>query len=229
MGTGNRKNQIALRVRSFALFLALLISPAALQVVDQSSAYGGPYIEAGTSLGTIQSGDQYFQKPGSKTGVSSFVGSLSLYFTLPPFLNFTHFDVGLQNRFSIGSSSSTPANSLAMITPNLAVRYEFWRFFAGAGFAPITFGSANGISSVRIRSDTYSYFLEGGLIWRVVPEFQIALAVGIERGVVRAQGASPTVGEYGLRFRFPINPKDDAVGKRVKFDGFRYPFGVMKD
>ena len=96
------------------------------------------------------------------------------------------------------------------------------------GAAPVAYGSTNGVSSLKPVRSTFSYFLEAGAIWRVVPEFQIVAAAGFEVGM-KSGYASPTNLEYGLRFRFPLSPKDDSMAKGVKWDGFRYPFGVMRD
>lgn len=201
-----------------AIFLVLWTHP----FIGQA----GPYIEAGTSLGTIKSGDAFFNKAGSSSTGTGFVGSMSIYFTALPIFGFSHFDFGLQNRISLGGTSS--GSQLAMFTPNLAIRYEFFRFFAGAGYAPIAYGGADGTSSLHAISGGSSYFFEGGAIWRVIPEFQIVAAVGFEYGRVNGTG-SPANTEYGLRFRFPLSPKDDASMKAVKWDGFRYPFGVWRE
>ncbi len=185
-----------------------------------------PYIEGGTSLGSILNGDHFFNESGASVSGKAFVGSLSVYFTTPELLDLCHFDIGLQNRLSLGS---TATSQLTLATPNLAARFEFFRFYVGAGGSPFPLGGTTGLGGLKHESGTYSFFFEGGLIWRVVPEFQIVPTFGIEE-VKSASGLSPTTIEYGIRFRFPINPHDQSVSKKpVKWDGFRYPFGVMRE
>ncbi len=197
-----------------ALFLGLLSSfPASASL----------YIEAGTSIGKLSNGDTYFNQSGANG--SAFIGSLSVYFPITSERNFFHFDLGLQNRLTTASSSA--GTSLAMLTPNLSTRLEIYRFFVGGGFAPTTLSSSSGITALKPYSSTHSYFLEGGAIWWVIPEFQIVAAAGLEFESAPGGAKGPNNTEYGLRFRFPLNPKENPRGG-VKFDGFRYPFGFMK-
>ena len=110
-----------------------------------------------------------------------------------------------------------------MFTPNIAARFEFWRFYVGGGYAPKV------LIDFKPYQGSTAYFMEGGLIWKVIPEFQIAATIALEYGIPASGGVSPSPStEYGLRFRFPLNPNDYSGGKGVNFDGFRYPFGIMK-
>ena len=78
-------------------------------------------------------------------------------------------------------------------------------------------------------SGAFSYYAEGGLIWRVVPEFQICLSATMEYGRPPSGNVSPNPAmEYGLRFRFPLDPKEFGAASGVEWDGFRYPFGIMR-
>ena len=204
----------------FRLSLGLLFSFSSAHAI-------GPYIEAGTSIGTISSGDSYFKQTGASG--SAFIGSLSLYAPITSEKRFFHFDLGLQNRLTTGSASS--GSSLAMATTNLAFRLEIFRLFVGAGYSPLTFSSSasGGITSLHTYSGTSSHFLEGGAIWRVIPELQIVAAAGLEYGALSGGVKSPNpITEYGLRFRFPLNPVESSRAAGVDFDGFRYPFGFMK-
>jgi hypothetical protein len=131
-----------------------------------------------------------------------------------------HLDLGLHNRLNFVSGSGA---SPMVFTPNLAARIEFWRFFAGAGYAPKV------LVDMKPKNGASSYFFEGGVIWRVVPEFQICASALLEYGTSVAGTASPVgATEFGLRFRFPLSPKEYASSGGVDFDGYRYPFGIMR-
>jgi hypothetical protein len=194
--------------------LVLLIGSAA-----PNCTLASPYIEAGTSLGTYTSGESLTEQTIGTPGLG-FVGSLSLYFPVTSLKNAMHFELGLQNRLNfVNGSSASPM----VVTPNLSARFEFWRMFVGAGYAPIV------LVGTRPMHGSTSYFFEGGLIWRVIPEFQICAAVGLEYGQPARGGTSPSPGtEYGLRFRFPLDPKEFGSSRGVDFDGHRYPFGIMR-
>ncbi len=187
-----------------------------------------PYIEAGTSLGRMSGAGDFFKDPAANSTGSGFVGSFSLYFPVTNERNFFHLDLGLQNRLNL--NSTTAGSSLAMASVNLGLRIEFSRFFVGAGYSPIDFTSkaGQGATSLQIYPGSRSYFLEGGVIWRVVPELQICAAYAVEFGQVAGSRSPNPASEYGLRFRFPLNPHEGGGKSAVKFDGFRYPFGVMK-
>jgi hypothetical protein len=189
-------------------------------------ARASPYFEVGTSLGSVSNGDAYFQQ--TAVSGSSFVSSFNFYVPLTPVNYLAHVDLGLQNRLT----SFTPANSesLAMASTNLAMRVEFWRFYAGGGYSPLTFLSSpgGGITGLHSYKGSSAYFWELGVIWRIIPEFQIALCYGRESVRPKGGGTSLSSSEYGLRFRFPLSPKEGGSKGEVKFDGFRYPFGFMK-
>ncbi len=136
-----------------------------------------------------------------------------------------HFELGLQNRMYFVSTPS-PQMDITMLTTNIAMRFELYRFFVGAGYAPFTLASASGPMSIHTNPNVTTFFLEGGAVWRVVPELQIVATYAMEYG---ATPKSPSPGtEYGLRFRFPFSPYDSVGDASSKFDGFRYPFGIMK-
>jgi hypothetical protein len=195
-----------------------------------ATANASTYIEAGTGLGSFSKADTFFQQAAASSTNSGFVGSLSIYTPITHERRLGHLDLGLQTRFSTSSISST-SDPLAMGSLHLGVRLEIWRFFVGAGYSPLTWVSKaqEGLTSLHLNSGTHAYMGEAGLIWRVIPEFQIAAAMSLEYGT-GSNGLSPSpITEYGLRFRFPLNPKESGPGAGgVDFDGFRYPFGVMK-
>jgi hypothetical protein len=118
-----------------------------------------------------------------------------------------------------------------MGSSELATRLQVGRFYVGAGYAPLTYVTKpdQGITSLHVNSGTRAYFFEGGLIWRLIPELQIALTYSREYELSQNPGSgTPVVAEYGLRFRFPLNPSEYEHAGKVDFDGFRYPFGFMK-
>jgi hypothetical protein len=206
--------------RFLSLFFATLLG------ITQAQA--SPYFEFGTSLGTMKNGDAFFNQANATSSGFGFIGNFNFYIPVTSMKNIFHLELGLQNR--IMTVSNNASQSFASAAPNLAARFEFWRFYVGAGYAPYTYVSkpGEGLMSLHSNPDAHSYFMEGGLIWRVIPEFQIAATYALEFGQPAGGGAQMTAMEYGLRFRFPISPKEVAGGKGVDFDGFRYPFGFMK-
>jgi hypothetical protein len=189
------------------------------------------YTELGASLGKISNATQYFGlgSTDSSSSNTGFAGSVSFYIQASPRRFPVHLFLGLQDRM-VFASIENPASNLAMNTLNVAARLEFFnRFYAGAGYAPITFKSVNGPMGLRNGGDTTAYFFEGGVIWRVIPELQIAATYSLEYGMLASGARSPSPSsEYGLRFRFPIFPYESKTGAGSDFDGYRYPFGIMK-
>ncbi len=201
-----------------ALSLLLLALP--------SGAKASLYFEGGTAIGSFKNASGFFGQ--SVASGTSFVGSFSAYVPVTREQNFMHFDLGLQTRMS--TATSTSGTALAMGSAHLGARIEIWRFYAGAGYSPITFVSnkGSGLLGMHTNPGTSSYFMEGGAIWRVIPELQIVAAMALEYGS-GSSGLSPSpLMEYGLRFRFPLNPKESGGVSESRFDGFRYPFGFMK-
>ena len=194
------------------------------------SAHAGFYIEAGTSMGTLSNGQSFFGQSDAASTKSGFLGSLSLYKPITSERNFFHFELGIQNRV-LTTSGSTLGSPLAMGSSEFGTRLQISRFYVGGGYTPFTYVSkpGDGITSLHLNGGTSAYFFEAGLIWRVIPELQIVAAYSREYGLPSQGGVSPApVAEYGLRFRFPINPTESERGSGVQFDGFRYPFGFMK-
>jgi len=197
----------------------LLVSP----LLICESARATLYFEVGTGIGKFTKADSFFRTAvSSKTGFS---GSFSAYYPVTREQNFAHLDLGIQTRFS--STESTSGSTLSLGSANLGFRAEIWRFYAGAGYSPISFLSEKGAGLLGLHTypSKSSYFVEGGAIWRVIPEFQIVAALSLEYG---AQGSPSPMTEYGLRFRFPLSPKEGGSSSSGSFDGFRYPFGIMK-
>ena len=207
-------------------FLRYLFLSVLFIYIAYCEAFASPYFDVGTSIGTVSNGDTFFQQ--TTVSGSSFVGSFNFYIPVTSQNNFAHIDLGLQNRLTSFTTASSQA--LAMASTSLAIRIEFWRFYAGAGYAPLTFTSkpGAGIMGLQTNSGATAYFGEAGVLWRVVPEFQIALTYALEYGVPKSGSGLLTSSEMGLRFRFPMSPKEGGGKSEVKFDGFRYPFGFMK-
>jgi hypothetical protein len=209
------------------LWMAWWISLSSMPDTAQAS---GAYYEAGTSLGGFAAADPFFNQTAAAATSSGFVGSLSVYVPVSKPNAFGRLQAGLQTRISTSTIEGT-TDSLAMGSLHLGARLEIWRFYVGAGYSPFTWVSKpqQGVTSLHLNPGFSSYMGEAGLIWRVIPEFQIAACFGVEYGLGRGGIQSPLpVTEYGLRFRFPFNPKEGNSGSGVDFDGFRYPFGVMK-
>jgi hypothetical protein len=203
---------------SFSL-LALAISP---------NAHASAYIEAGTGLGSFVNGESFFGQSTASKG-NGFLGSLSFYVPVTSEKRFAHLQLGLQNR--VLQASDSAGNPLYFGSSEIGARLEISRLFVGAGYAPLTYVNkpGSGITSLYPNHGSTAYFFEVGAIWRVIPELQICAAYSLEKGL-QSGGSSPSpISEYGLRFRFPLDPTDHKSGsKGVDFDGFRYPFGFMK-
>lgn len=211
------------RTLLLALWISLIWKP-------QSAQATGAYYEAGTSIGGFAAAGPFFNQPAASATSGGFVGSLSLYVPVTKPNAIGRLQAGLQTRISTATVEGT-GDALAMGSLHLGARLEIWRFYVGAGYSPWTWVSKpqQGVTSLHLNPGFTSYFGEAGLIWRVIPEFQIAACFGLEYGLGRSGIQSPLpVTEYGLRFRFPINPKEGNTSSGVEFDGFRYPFGVMK-
>ncbi len=190
------------------------------------SARASPYFEFGLGAANLKNAGGYFGTPAS--GTLGFAGNLSGYYPVTRTSGIARVDLGIQGRLS--NTTSVSGNTLTFGSMNLATRLEFWRFFVGAGYSPVSFFNTNdmGILGLHRRPGGSSYFAEGGVFWRVIPEFQILFTGALEVGN-SPSGASPSpITEYSIRFRFPFQPKDSGVGKKSDFDGYRYPFGIMK-
>jgi hypothetical protein len=209
-------------VKSFASKFLLVLSAALAPLSGKAATY----VEGGTALGSMKNAGNFFQTANVGSSNEGFIGSLSVYTPVTNENRFFHFELGLQGRVTVATDTNT-SKSLDMLSPNLAVRLQVSRLYVGAGYAPIVFGSTDGIGHLRHITSAASDFIEGGIIWNLIPELQITANVGYEFGLPENSHVSPTISEYGLRFRFPINPHEGAA-KGSSYDGFRYPFGVMK-
>jgi hypothetical protein len=213
--------------RTFAiLFASLLFSPFWYAHDARATAY----IEVGTSIATMSNGGNYFGQSDAQSTGTGFLGSFSFYTPITSERHFFHFELGLQNRF-LTTSASSDSQPLALASVDPAIRLQISRFYVGGGYTPLNFVSkaGSGLSSLHLAPSTSSYFLEVGGIWRVTPEFQVVATVAREYGLPPGGGMSPSpINEYGLRFRFPLNPVENAHRTASDFDGFRYPFGFMK-
>jgi len=210
------------------LFLAIFW-PALLFLSTEKALAWSTYIELGTSLGSLSNPGPYFGLPASTTTNKGFAGGLSFFCPITSPKNFFHFELGLQNRIyllSTAAAAGASSQNLSMMSTNLAARFEFSRFYVGAGYAPLGWSSTNGPLSIKPATSNTSWFAEGGIIWRVVPELQIVAVFAEEFGLSPRSPAPGT--EYGFRFRFPLSPYSSPGDASSKFDGYRYPFGFMK-
>ncbi len=211
------------------IYLALFYLVLALS--SPCFALAGVYGELGSSVGKISSGNSYFGIPsGAESSNLGFIGSFNFFVPISPPQWIANLQFGLVNRLTLASITN-PQKNLSMLTSNIAFRVElFKRFYVGAGYAPLNLRSTNGPLKLMNNPGSTSYYYEGGLIWRVIPELQIAATYSLEYGIPASGGPrSPSpVSEYGLRFRFPLDPYDSKNDASSSYDGFRYPFGFMK-
>ena len=198
------------------LFISLLSSEPAQAISS--------YVELGTGIGIVAGGNSFFGVSNAASTNMGFAGSVSYYVPIQLIKGFSQIDIGIQNRMYFTSTSSAPDHSLAMLTPNIAGRFQISRFYGGAGFSPLALMSITGPMALKPQSGKEGIFFEGGAIWRVVPELQIVGVFALEHELSN----SPTCTEFGIHFRFPLNPNSSVGDASSKFDGFRYPFGFMK-
>jgi hypothetical protein len=187
------------------------------------------YVEVGTSFGTLGNAQAYFNQAAASASNTAFLTSLGVYLPVTSEKRFFHLELGVQNRF-LTASTQANAQPLALGTTEVGARLQVSRFYAGGGYAPVAYvsKSGSGFTSLHVNPGASAYFFEGGLIWRVIPEFQIALSYARETLKTSGGVSNLTNTEYGLRFRFPFDPGAEAKAKGATFDGFRYPFGFMK-
>lgn len=191
-------------------------------------AHASGYWEGGWSLNMMKKGATWFGQSSANSADTGYGLAGSVYFPVLWARHPYHLDLGIQDRYTRSSASS---NSFGMNTVNIAARLELWRIFVGAGYGFFDFVNSPGKSSLSMHhySNATSIFYEAGLIWRVIPEFQINLEAAIENGTPPSSSAtSPTTTSLGISFRFPFSPKETNSARGVEFDGFRYPFGFMK-
>jgi hypothetical protein len=212
---------------SFRRFGLTLTAFLTLGILSDARATG--YFEAGTSLAAFNNAASFFGQSQASSTSGGIVCSLGVFDFLTKENAPVRLDMGVQLRISSTTASSS-GDPLDMGTFNAILRAEFYRFFAGIGYSPVTWVSKPqaGFTSLHLNPNSHAYLWEAGAIWRVIPEFQIIAVMGMEYGSVSGNTSPAPVTEYGLHFRFPFNPKEGGSGKSASFDGFRYPFGVMK-
>lgn len=201
-----------------------------LSLLFATQAKASLYWEGDFHLNSMTRAGNYFQQSAADKTAMGFGVAFGIFLPVTSERRFFHFELGLLDRLTKSSTSGANSSPLAMNTLNVGMRFEFWRFFVGGGygFFNMVSKSGSGTSGLRAYSGASSYYFEGGVIWRVIPEFQIVLDGSAEFGKI-SSGISPAPSlNYGLAFRFPFNPKEGGSSKSVQFDGFRYPFGFMK-
>lgn len=217
------------RLQRSHLPIQFLICIVVCNGVASRSAISSPYFEFATGLGSATNADQFFNTTHANPTQLGFSGALNFYFPITPMRHFAHLELGVQNRLLFVSSDDhlLADKTNVLFSPSAALRVEFWRMFIGAGISPTNLASKSGkgLGSLAAATGFSSHFFEGGVIWRVVPEFQICLAVSTEQ--ITGPSHASTL-EYGLRFRFPTSPSEQASSGGVDWDGFRYPFGIMR-
>ena len=118
------------------------------------------------------------------------------------------------------------------------VRIEFYRFYIGTGITPFAatrVSPAPGIDSLIPVSGVLPFFLEGGLEWKMIPDFHLNLGATAHGALAGGAFTMFPSYEFSLQFRFlfSIGGKSAAEarsssGGAGKFDGWRYPFGIGK-
>ncbi len=193
------------------------------------SVAGPVYSELGFGIGKMQNPQALY---GSEQGLSTGLGmglNLALGWNLA-----NDNSSALQLHLGFKSRAISASNSEATLTfidVGPFFRIETYRFYIGAGAAPLLWkssGEAGGMLIVSRKESTgaLGYHGEFGLLWRVVPDFSLALEASY--GMISYQssfGPKPDlIGSFQMRFELFKGSKSSGGNKKV--DGWRYPFGI---
>jgi len=208
-------------LRPFLKLVFLLSGLCALFAPLRSNA--AFYVETGFGVGELRGIDKMYNSTAGSTGLG-LASNLSLAATIGNPNSLVQLHLGLQQRLTQGGASGT---SYSLMTTEPLIRLETPRFYVGFGATPLVWtqkGSSLGTSFSPAKGAMAAY-AEFGLLWRVVPFFNLALAGSLE-GVSKSGVNSPfPVAQATFQMRFFFGEGNKGGGHR-KYDGWRYPFGV---
>ncbi|MDR3606601.1 MAG: hypothetical protein P4M08_04375 [Oligoflexia bacterium] len=191
---------------------------------------GSFYVDAGGGVAKMQSLDAF--GPGDSSTSMGYNLNSSL------FVNFSsggpiELQLGLVQDYA-SANGSTTGNSLSLLTVYPALRLQITRLYFTGGYTPWVWqsqGSGTSASAARAVGSS-SVLAEAGLLWPITPEFSLG-AFGNAQFVKNPDGNGPSPAmSAGVLMRFHFGYYGDNSGgghKSNEYDGFRYPFGFMRN
>lgn len=196
------------------------------------------YIELGPGLSTITNSAAVFNNTFAGGSLAFSSNVIFAYDSGGPLAPFS-FHIGARGQWLSGLSGTRFGNLVALYP---MVRFEFFRFYIGAGMTPLAMfrvAPAPGIDGLTPVSGGLPFFIEGGLEWKMIPDFHLILGAAAH-GAYAATGITmfPSY-EFSAQFRFLFNIGGGSAGAASssangsssgpgKYDGWRYPFGIGK-
>jgi len=173
----------------------------------------------------MSGGQNIFNGQNPNAAQLGFGTNFSLLQNLSGGKDFFQFHFGAKAR-SYTSSSDSRKFGLITISPHL--RMEMPRLYFGAGAAPLIWQRSEHTSGFDNYQKTpgLSFNAEIGLLWRVTPDFHLAIE-GDADFVKTSAGTGPSPAtQIMIVMRFYFKSDQNPNAQDIKFDGWRYPFGV---
>lgn len=209
----------------FAYLCALLILLCVPALTIYARAGADLYLETGIGAGQIYKAQKIYGAQ-AKNLQPGFSGNALFAASLGPDNSVAQFHLGVETRLTTTSGSGN-SYWLSGIYP--IFRVETRRFYVGGGASPFLFQRAGKSSTLVMQqlNGTLGFLGEFGLLWRVVPFFNLALEFSLEYGKGKGAAAPAPAAQATLQMRFYIG---DAIApgnaRKRKYDGWRYPFGM---
>lgn len=203
----------------FVLFLTVFI-PSQVRA-------GAFYIELGAGAGQIWQGENVF---GSSLGAKSplsFAGEFSLIQNFSSSSSWLQIHIGAIARYQ---TLTTASQTITFMSASPLLRLDTPRIYIGAGATPFVWQQDSAGAFLPI-DETWIYSGQVGLLWRIVPFFNMALELNTEVFKTTAgMGPKPAwTGLFVMRFYFDEETGGGGGGRRGGgggYDGWRYPFGI---
>lgn len=222
--------RVPARGRAIAFYLVLytalgLITLAVQPPESQAAPF---YTDVGIGLGQIREGAAFFEGSGlaSSPGLS-LAGNFAMVQSLGGMGGILEVHLGVKGFYNTASQGG---NSYSTLIPYPMLRFDLPRFYFSAGASPFLWASSSGVSFSRVPS-AVAGFADFGLLWRIVPFFNLALEASAQ--MVQKSGAdlSPRPAwTAALQMRFYVLGTDSSGsgggGAKRPRDGWRYPFGM---
>ncbi|MCM0605308.1 MAG: hypothetical protein KA715_04400 [Xanthomonadaceae bacterium] len=215
------------RVKMLLLFLVSVIPAANATTL---------YLEVGPGLSTIANSGSIFNGAFTGGDLAFSTNVVFAYDSGGPLAPFS-FHAGVRGQYLSGLSGTRFGNLLAVYP---MVRFEFFRFYFGGGIAPLAMyrvSTAPGLDSLNAVTGGLPFFIEGGLEWKMIPDFHLIFGATAHGAVAGTGLAMFPSYEFSMQFRFLFNiggPSASSASTGAsksgpgKWDGWRYPFGIGK-
>jgi hypothetical protein len=140
----------------------------------------------------------------------------------------TDFQLGFQEKMSLGSSSSV---SYSILTLYPAVRVQVSRVYIAGGVSPFVYRGTS-LSDFKPVSSALAYYGEAGFLFPVTPRFSFGLGATAEWVSVNgAPSPSPVLQGLALmRIYWGVGQTGGSGSGPTsnEFHGWRYPFGTLR-